>query len=136
MTEVEIVNHISALYDRYWVMVQWWASLSFGLIAVAHLAADRLTAYLLSLILILYLVYSVWMLNFYLYNLYALDGFLSDLGVLRDSTNLSSGSLAYLEGDGLGIGLLLQNIAMTVTFLGCIAYLVYSFVNRRNGTAK
>ena len=60
MSEAEIIESLFSIYDRYWTIVQWWSSVSFSLIIVAYLAADRLNKGIVTTLLGLYTLYTVW----------------------------------------------------------------------------
>lgn len=125
MTESEIIENVFKIFDRYWSMIQWWASVSFGLIAVAHFAVEKLSRALVALLILLYVLFTAWVVDFYLFNVQILAGFRQDLSQLGDSAHF--GSRALLESSIIKGGLVLQDIAFVMTFFSAVGYLIYTF---------
>lgn len=126
MTESEIIENVFKIFDRYWSMIQWWASVSFGLIAVAHFAVDKLSRVLVALLILLYMLFTAWVVDFYFFNVQILAGFRQDLSQLGDTAHFGTRSL--LDSSIVKGGLVLQDIAFVMTFVGAVGYLIYTFV--------
>lgn len=126
MTESEILENIFKIFDRYWSIIQWWASVSFGFIAVAHFAVDKLSRALVALLILLYVLFTAWVVDFYLFNVQILAGFRKDLSQLGDAAHFGTRSL--LESSIVKGGIVLQDIAFMLTFFGAVGYLIYTFV--------
>ncbi|MGC5198187.1 hypothetical protein, partial [Aphanothece microscopica] len=120
MTENDLIDAIFAIYDRYWNIIQWWGSVSFGLIAVAHFAAEKLNVYLLLLLVMLYSLFTGWVALDYFFNVQILSGFNADLAEFGGLAH--HGSRALLESKTVYKGVALQNIAVAITFCGSISY--------------
>lgn len=132
MSEADILEQLFSVYDRYWVIVQWWASVSFGLIMIAYFAADKLRALLLIVILVLYLIYSAWVFMLLIYNIDVAYGLFEDLALLNSSGLLKSrGAKVALENPYVGYGTNLGMIALPATFFACVGYLVYAYIQAR-----
>lgn len=132
MSEADILEQLFSVFDRYWVIVQWWASVSFGLIMIAYFAADKLRAFLLVVILVLYLVYSGWVFMLLVYNVDVAYGLFEDLASLKALGLLESkGAKAALENPYVGYGTNLGMIALPATFFACVGYLVYAYLHAR-----
>ena len=58
MTEAELLMFATEAIDRLWSLMQWWASISFGLLVVAHIDSSRIGAYLAVLVPLLYTCFS------------------------------------------------------------------------------
>lgn len=133
MSEAEILEHLFSIYDRYWVIVQWWASVSFGLIMIAYFAADKLKALLLVTVLGLYLMYSSWVYMLLVYNVQIAYGLFEDLAALEAAGALvSEGARIALENRYVDYGTRLGMVALPATFLACISYLVYAYYQARS----
>ena len=63
MTEAELTYLLSEVIDRTWSMQQWWASISFGVLIIAHMAANKLNLLLVAIILGLYAAFTFYMGN-------------------------------------------------------------------------
>ena len=125
MTEADLVNFIFAIYDRYWSMAQWWVSITFGLIIVAHFAASKLNLYLVILLILLYTAFTGWLGMFYIYNMDIVGGYLTDL---RSMENISNrGTLALMRSEAIPLGALFQNISVMVMYFGSVSYLIYAY---------
>ncbi|MEZ5572256.1 MAG: hypothetical protein R3E64_09545 [Halioglobus sp.] len=135
MSEAEILEQLFSVFDRYWFIVQWWASVSFGLIMVAYFAAERLSALILGTVLALYLIYSGWVYMLLVYNIDIASGLMADLSSLNSVGELKSqGARNALENPFVTYGTWLGNIALPSTFFACIGYLLYAYFNARNST--
>lgn len=123
MSEAEILEQLFSVFDRYWFIVQWWASVSFGLIMIAYFAADKLRALLLGTVLGLYLIYSGWVYMLLVYNIDIATGLLLDLNSLSSAGELKSqGARAAIENPFVIYGTWLGNIALPSTFF-CMYWL-------------
>ena len=128
MTEAELVEHVFSVFDRYWAIVQWWASISFSLILVAYFAAARLSGRIVAILLLLYGLYSVWVYLLLQYNIDIAIGLISDLRVIEDSVGLqSAGAREVLTSRVSLLGTQLGTASLTCTFLACSYYLVHAF---------
>ncbi|MEZ5503463.1 MAG: hypothetical protein R3E50_12730 [Halioglobus sp.] len=135
MSEAEILEQLFSVFDRYWFIVQWWASVSFGLIMVAYFAAERLSALILGTVLALYLIYSGWVYMLLVYNIDIASGLMADLSSLNSVGELKSqGAMNALENPFVTYGTWLGNVALPATFFACIGYLLYAYFSARNST--
>ena len=129
MNESDVIEHLFSIYDRYWTIVQWWASVSFSLIIVAYFAADRLSKGIVAILISLYTLYSIWVYLLMAYNISIATALFEDLELLRVSEELESqGALATLEYPLLAHGIWLGAIAQVVTFIACVGYFWYAYV--------
>lgn len=109
-------------------MVQWWVSVTFGLIAVAHFAAARLNLFLVVLLATLYTAFTGWVVMYHFYNMDILYGYQDDLAAL--GSEISRGSIQINQSNRVGIGTNFQDIAVPLMYLGSIAYLFYAYLTR------
>lgn len=131
MSEAEILEQLFSLYDRYWVIVQWWASVLFALIAAAHLPSEKINPFPLVSILVLYTAYSLWLCSFLDYKLAIMFGLFGELNSLLHSGEITKGGREVLEQPSVRYGLILGWTSLPVTFCACAGYLLYSFVHVR-----
>ena len=135
MSEAEILEQLFSIFDRYWFIVQWWASVSFGLIMIAYFAADKLSALLLGTVIGLYLIYSGWIYMLLIYNIEIAFGLLTDLRSLSDAGEIKTqGARVAIENPFVIYGTWLGNVALPSTFFACIGYLVYAYSHARKST--
>jgi hypothetical protein len=103
MTEAELIFQIAELIDRLWNLQQWWASISFGVLIVAHIGSNQLNIFLVAVILFLYTIYSVFMLDLLGHNFDIYIAFVADLQRMSDSgIELTSGAVANIVQPELG----------------------------------
>jgi hypothetical protein len=134
VNEADILEQLFNLYDRYWVIVQWWASVSFGIVMIAHFASEKIGAFLLLAILVLYTMYSLWLYFLLDYNLAISFGLIDDLSSLAEVGELTEGGRETLENPSGKYGVWLGFLSLPVTFTACAGYLVYSYVRARKST--
>jgi hypothetical protein len=135
VSEAEILVQLFSVFDRYWFIVQWWASVSFALIMVAYFAANKLSALLVGTVLCLYLIYSGWVYMLLIYNIDIAYGLLADLNILSNAGELQSqGARVALENQFIRYGTSLGNVALPLTFFACIGYLLYAYFTARKST--
>ena len=128
MTEREIIESIFEIYDRDWGMIHWWGTISFGLVAVAQLEIEKLNIYLLTLIILLYSLFTGWIGLEYLFNVQVLTGFNADLAELGEAAH--KGSHALLNSRLVYKGVALQDAAVCTTYFASMGFLIYSYVAR------
>ncbi len=58
MNEVEILQILSIYNDRAWSHLQFWTSVSFGLLIAAHFAAANVSRSVLVVVLVLYILFT------------------------------------------------------------------------------
>jgi hypothetical protein len=132
VSEAELMESLFSIFDRYWAVVQWWASVSFGLLLVAHFAADRLRGLWVTGIIFLYVSYSAWVYLLLQYNVEVAKAMMGDLQELVTAGTASSGTGVAVSSPLVLIGTDIGTLALSCTFLGCIAYLLYSYYARKS----
>jgi hypothetical protein len=131
MSEAEIAYQLSEIYNKVWSIQQWWASISIGLLILAHLASEKLNLFLVLFIMALYSSFSLYVFIILARNWNTITHYIQDLQGLVDAGHkLSLGTLTYLEPQSEIVTALIL-IVLICTFMGCNAYLVYSFLKNR-----
>ncbi|MEP1471753.1 MAG: hypothetical protein ABJK25_12330 [Halieaceae bacterium] len=128
MSEPEILELVFTIFDRYWNVVQWWASVSFGLLLVAHFAAERLRLHWVVGVVVLYAVYSLWVYLLLDYNMEVAFAYIRDLSAIIGTDPASEGTQMLLTHPLALYGIKLGWIALTATYLACNGYLIYTYV--------
>ena len=112
--------------------MQWWVSVSFGLLIIAYFAAEKIGSFTLAIILAAYGIFSAWIFSFLFYNVDIILGFMADLEALDNAGGLKSfGARKYMDSQARVYGIYLSYLALAATFFGCAGYLVYTFRNAR-----
>jgi hypothetical protein len=132
MSEAELVSQITEFWDRYWVIVQWCASVSFGVVSIAHFGAERLNLLLISIIVFLYVGFTAWTGNMYYLNVTYAVALESDLQNLEKLGGITSERGAFLAHTSDRISTIIPATVIVGTFLGTLYYLIY--VYRKNIT--
>ena len=127
MTEAELLMFASEAIDRLWSLLQWWASISFGLLLVAHIASSRIGAYLAVLVPLLYTCFSFGVVTMIRRNLGIVESVYKDLRVLQAADIELSITAEYMvQGSGIA-GSLLIPLALLATYIGVVGYFIYSY---------
>lgn len=133
MSEAEIVYQMSETFNRVWSMQQWWASISFGMIVLAHVASEKLNAFLVAIVITLYGAFTFFVFQMLGRNWQSVTGYIKDLQRISDSgQKLGDGTLAFMQPQNELVNLLII-VALYGTYIGCNAYLLYRyFAGRRS----
>jgi len=135
MTEYEIVYLISQHTDRVWNIMQFWSSISFGLIIVAYIAAAKLNWPIMLIITGIYVIFSLFVLNMLKINGGMNDSYIMDLqNILNMGKSLSYGAQNLISLHKQDNKLVLIISAFTGTFISAIFFLWYSYFSKRNIT--
>lgn len=130
MTEAEVIFQIAEVANRLWMLLQWWASISFGVLIVAHIASNQLNLFLTVVILFLYSAYSVYMFDLVEYNNNIYFAFVADLQNMSDAgIELTAGAAANIVQPDLGY--FIGPVVFVGTYLSVNAYLIYSYIQGR-----
>ncbi len=136
MTEFEIILLINENANRLWTIMQFWASVSFGLIIVAHIAVKKLHLAMVLVLSFLYIGFSLFALSMLKLISGVSDGYLMDLEVIVQSgKDLSHAGKILVSNNVDGGTLLLITMTFLGTFLSSITFLWYSYFSKRNSGA-
>ena len=130
MSEAEITYQISEYLNRIWMMQQWWASISIGVLVMAHLASSRLNLLLVSISLGLYTAYTLYMLQMSGENYDSVVALARDLQLLLDSGAVQSYS-ARDQIEIMDANPALYYVTFGGTYISVAAYLIYSYFKAR-----
>ncbi|MDO3385489.1 hypothetical protein QWI17_06500 [Gilvimarinus sp. SDUM040013] len=127
MSEYETVYLFSEYINRTWAVMQFWASVSFGLIALAHFASKHLNVFLTLLVSVLYAAFSVYVMVILRVSGVVADGFLAQLQVMVDaSDSVNLGTQAILASAPTAM----QNAIIVSSFFGVfVGALLYLWVS-------
>lgn len=135
MTEYDLIFAWSEVTGHLWSMIQFWASVSFGLIAIAHLAATKLNTVLVTVALVLYASLSM-----FIGSLIYADGQIL-LAVYTDAARYAASvenvsetirSLAAYQASE-SFGGVFFILALPGTFLATVSYFIYAFIVANRG---
>jgi hypothetical protein len=126
VSEADIVYQLSEIYNRYWVVLQWWTGTTFVLLGVAHVASSKLHIFINVILTLLYSLFSLWILNFNNSNILAINGFIKDLIALEEAgVTISYGAKGYLEGYHQ-ISQVLPVFVSTSMYFCAVGFIIYS----------
>ena len=135
MTETEILEQMVIHGDRVWSILQFWTSVSFGLLIAAHIAAANVSKFVLVVILVLYTLFTTMFIGMVLYDLEVILAGGMQLEMLAEAgAQLSLISQATLEhgpltNDTWYMRLLRQSIAAGL-FLVTLIYPIICYRKR------
>ena len=132
MSEYEIVYLASEYLNRTWDVMQFWASVSFGLIALSHLGARHLNILIASLVSLLYIGFTLFVMNMLRVNGAVVTGFLTQLKDLPEAgTPLGAGALAIISTAPNPLQMAAIVLAFFGLFLGSLVFLWFSVLRAR-----
>ena len=130
MSEAEITYQVSEYLNRIWMMQQWWASVSIGVLIMAHLASSRLNLLLVIMSLALYTAYTFYMLQMTAENFESIAALVRDLQALMDAgvalSNFAREQIDIMNTDGT-----LYFVTFGGTYVCVVAFLLYSYAKAR-----
>ena len=85
MTETEIVGQLAVHGDRIWSILQYWTSVSFGILVAGHFAANRIHWSVLILFSALYSAFSNACLDMFYFDASTIQAGLHQLQSMADS---------------------------------------------------
>ncbi|MDO3388482.1 hypothetical protein QWI17_21730 [Gilvimarinus sp. SDUM040013] len=120
MTEFEISYLTGEELNRMWDIMQFWVSITFGLIAMSHIARRHLNVLLVGAVSVLYLLFSVFIFRVTYFNLQVLKGHLLDLHDFG-ANNLSAGQRHFIEyfpsSLEIGLGVMFAFVGLLICVL-------------------
>jgi len=129
MSEFEILDLMTKTEDQRFNLIQWWAGVTFGLIALSHFAARKLNLFLVILVVLLYVGFTLFVGDLFFGNVTQAVLHRQDLAAMQAlGAPLSEVSRQIIAEEPQvlrGIGFYLAVIG---AFFGSISYLVYAFV--------
>ena len=122
MTEAELIYQLGESANRLWTLVQWWASISFGLVALAHFSIRKLSLALVGALLSLYVLFSLLLaeINF---------GIAMQMNRIRETLGDldAAGELSAVGQASIGPAPVLLPVTLLLTFFGTITFVLYSY---------
>lgn len=132
MTEYEIAALISEHVDRIWDVMQYWSSISFGLIALCHVAEKKITLPVCIILSILYITFSMFSYNIQALNDTIINSYMNDLSVLLAQEKLmTTGAQAIITTDPTELQMLTIRFVSIGTFISSLFFLWYSYFKNR-----
>lgn len=129
MSEFEILDLMTKTEDQRFNLIQWWAGVTFGLIALSHFASRKLNLFLVILVVLLYVGFTLFVGDLFFGNVTQAALHRQDLAAMQalgmPLSEVSRQIIAEEPQVLRGIGFYLAVIG---AFLGSISYLVYAYV--------
>lgn len=134
MNEAELILAWGEISGHLWTIVQFWASISFGVIAVAHFASEKLNHFLVLLVIFLYTLFSIYCGGFYVSDIQLLLALYEEAGSLLTERGEDAVFLtAFANYPQVWTGALFGLLGLPSIYLGSIAYLIYRYRGRVKG---
>ena len=133
MTEKEIVELYADYSELYFSLLQWWLSVTVGIVAVAHFFAKKLNVPILIFLVALYLAYSFYALNLAGTNYAASQALISQLRELQsiDGVTAISELLIANINSSSSITSRLFFFCVLGGLFGSVTYLIGAYVKAR-----
>ena len=132
MSEFEILDLMTKTEDQRFNLIQWWTSVTFGVIVLSHFAGRKLNLFLVVLVVLLYVGFTLFVGDLFFGNVSQAALHRQDLAAMQSlGAPLSEVSRQIIGEDPQvlrGIGFY---FAVIGAFVGSISYLVYAFVRLR-----
>jgi hypothetical protein len=129
MSEYEILDLMTKTEDQRFNLIQWWASVTFGVIVLSHFAGRKLNLFLVLLVVLLYVGFTLFVADLFFGNLTQAALHREDLAAMQALGMPLSEVSRQILGENpqvlRGIGFY---VAVIGAFVGSISYLVYAFV--------
>ena len=98
MTEADLLAQLNSTGDFVWSLMQYWTSISIGILIGAHLVANRINAYFLGAFIIVYMIFTFQISVLMRLQVEAIRGIMMDLSFIENSAvGLSNTAAAVLE---------------------------------------
>lgn len=130
MTEYEILYLMSEAFDRIWALIQFWSSVSFGYLVLAHVAAPRLNVMIVLVLSLLYIAFSAQMLELLITHTGYVGGYLQEIKELSETVGLES--QAAVHANEYKPQFLGATISLFGTFTAALLYLPYCYYRSKN----
>lgn len=135
MTEAQILVDMGVHGDRVWSIMQFWTSVSFGILIAAHFAAERLNLFVLVVILLLYTSFSLSLARMLQFDQGIIFAGIQQLQLLAQSGSLSLVGQKVLATSPLvsdtSFFVLLRMFMTLGLFITTIVYSIYSFLQAK-----
>ena len=130
MSESELLYQYGYNWEIMYTLLQWWLSVSIGLLAIARFFPKKLNLFLVVLLILLYVSFSIYSIGgvnmFFQQNL----GVLEELRSLRADGSVSrAGELLLEQMEGIWPVFAASSYVVCVAggFFGSIAFFIYSY---------
>lgn len=90
MTEAEVLAEVTSHGDRIWSIVQYWSSISFGLLIAAHITAHRTALSVLVTFLALYTLFTIQLWGMLRFDFQVISAGIDQLRSMANSDELSA----------------------------------------------
>lgn len=137
MYELALLETLRDAFATVWSNLQWWASVSFGVMAVTTFARDRLTLLITIFLTALYSLFTAYTLGNGSLMIAQASGAIQALVEIRDSGEISTvGALTLQQYEnpvaGLNFGAVFFS-CFVATYVGTVAYLWFSYLKPSKG---
>jgi len=129
MSEFEILDLMTKTEDQRFNLIQWWTSVTFGVIVLSHFAGRKLNLFLVVLVVLLYVGFTLFVGDLFFGNVSQAALHRQDLAAMQALGMPLSEVSRQIVGEQpqvlRGIGFY---FAVVGAFIGSISYLIYAFV--------
>ena len=137
MSEAEILAQINSVGEFLWSLLQYWTSVSIGVLIGSHFVASRLNSVIIALFLLIYVLFTIQIALLLRVQMHALHGLALDLRQLAENGNaLSNAAVNWLNyapvsSDSLWAKIGRQALGAAM-FVATISYPIYCKRNAKH----
>lgn len=133
MNEGELILAWGEISGHIWTIIQFWASISFGVIAVAHFFPQNLNRHLVVFVIFLYTLFSSFCASLVIADAQLMMALYKEAGALLVQRGEDAIFLSSFVDYQPGAAALFTFIGFPSVFVGSIAYLVFRYRGSRAG---
>ena len=136
MSELALVEVINLALSEMHDMIQWWASLSIGVIALTHFWEKRLNLPMAAALSVAYTLFTAYVMVNILGFGSTMNGYGQELMAMRDAGTLSGGGALYLDSNVRLSRVATAIFGLSLIGIYCSALLSLIFAYRRGSEAR
>lgn len=132
MTTYEFLEIFALSKSQQISLLQWWASISFGLIALSHIGRKQLNLSLVILIVLLYIGFSLAMLAIFFDEIAISNKIVLLLKDMESTNEPGKEFIDFMNNKGFPLwGVFGLTISFIGTFIGSIFYVLYAYKSNK-----
>jgi hypothetical protein len=137
MTEADLLSQVAAVGSSLWSVMQYWTSVSIGILIGSYFVANRLNVIFLTLFILIYILFSVQTAVVMRLQTHEMQAIAMDLINIADSgIVLSNTARTFLEGSPVVNKTLAGQISrLLVFFTMFLVTIIYPFYCRRTSVS-
>ena len=136
MSDFMILDSLRSTFEVAWTQLQWWASVSFAIIALTHFAGKKLNLVLVFFVSLIYLLFTIFVWTNTGFLIAMASGYGQDLMALQNTGKVSAATqlvIDFFSKHATLNGLIIE-FCIFATCIGTVSYLVYTYRKNSRGS--